>query len=349
MKRFTKDTLSSMGSREFWLSLNPGMSITDYPYLKQPPKLSTETAGKLNHVRQMKTEGYFKLDGVLPEDNIKSMADAVIRLVDEGFPPIFAYVYDEFWQIFRNISPLVTPIFGDHYRLSTNRWAWHIPPSGEDAGFAPHRDMVGCPEPVMRKDGLPWIATVWIPLHDVDSTNACMHVLPTNKDDNVPDNMTCTDIPQESIQNIHALPCKAGSILSWNPNVLHWGSRSSEWASEPRISIATYLLAADGPNFTSVGIESTQPMSLGFRVAVIGRAISHYDSDIISDENYSPQLMKFCEPYHFCEPDTGLQNQTVSSDLPGTPNTGGNSKPKIGRNQPCPCGSGKKYKYCHGR
>ncbi|MFY9117222.1 MAG: SEC-C metal-binding domain-containing protein, partial [Dysgonamonadaceae bacterium] len=22
---------------------------------------------------------------------------------------------------------------------------------------------------------------------------------------------------------------------------------------------------------------------------------------------------------------------------------------KIGRNEPCPCGSGKKYKYCHGR
>jgi SEC-C motif-containing protein len=25
------------------------------------------------------------------------------------------------------------------------------------------------------------------------------------------------------------------------------------------------------------------------------------------------------------------------------------SAPKVGRNEPCPCGSGKKYKYCHGR
>ena len=23
--------------------------------------------------------------------------------------------------------------------------------------------------------------------------------------------------------------------------------------------------------------------------------------------------------------------------------------PKVGRNDPCPCGSGKKYKMCHGR
>ena len=25
------------------------------------------------------------------------------------------------------------------------------------------------------------------------------------------------------------------------------------------------------------------------------------------------------------------------------------SQPKVGRNDPCPCGSGKKYKNCHGR
>ncbi|MFQ5427157.1 MAG: SEC-C metal-binding domain-containing protein, partial [Gaiellales bacterium] len=25
-----------------------------------------------------------------------------------------------------------------------------------------------------------------------------------------------------------------------------------------------------------------------------------------------------------------------------------NNLPKVGRNQPCPCGSGKKYKRCHG-
>jgi len=25
------------------------------------------------------------------------------------------------------------------------------------------------------------------------------------------------------------------------------------------------------------------------------------------------------------------------------------AQPKVGRNDPCPCGSGKKYKHCHGR
>jgi preprotein translocase subunit SecA len=26
-----------------------------------------------------------------------------------------------------------------------------------------------------------------------------------------------------------------------------------------------------------------------------------------------------------------------------------NQGPKVGRNDPCPCGSGKKYKHCHGK
>jgi preprotein translocase subunit SecA len=31
------------------------------------------------------------------------------------------------------------------------------------------------------------------------------------------------------------------------------------------------------------------------------------------------------------------------------PDLSGDNVPKVGRNDPCPCGSGKKYKQCHGR
>jgi preprotein translocase subunit SecA len=33
---------------------------------------------------------------------------------------------------------------------------------------------------------------------------------------------------------------------------------------------------------------------------------------------------------------------------PPKPATVRHSGPKVGRNDPCPCGSGKKYKFCHG-
>jgi preprotein translocase subunit SecA len=50
------------------------------------------------------------------------------------------------------------------------------------------------------------------------------------------------------------------------------------------------------------------------------------------------------------QPDAGRGNG------PRPPRTGGDDvikqvkrdEPKVGRNDPCPCGSGKKYKKCHG-
>ncbi len=38
-----------------------------------------------------------------------------------------------------------------------------------------------------------------------------------------------------------------------------------------------------------------------------------------------------------------------ASKGPAKPATVKRSQPKVGRNQPCPCGSGKKYKHCHGK
>ena len=336
-----------MRTREYWLSLNPNLTITDQPFLSPPSNLNTQRINAEQYTKQMKQEGYCKLDGILSVADMDRMADGLINLVNDGYPPVFAYVYDEFWRVFRDIAPVVEPIFGEHYRLSTNRWAWYISASGENAGFAPHRDMVGCPHPVMRADGLPLIATVWIPLRDVTPENACMHVLPIDKDPHVPDNMTSTTIPQECIQNIRALPCKAGSVLSWNPHVLHWGSRSSKWTDEPRVSIATYLLCANGPNFTSIGTEAMQPMTLDFRLGVIGRVVSHYDSDAISNDRYSPQLIKFCDAYHFCEPGEKRFDPSGKPQEAKAPHLA--NRTKAARNDPCPCGSGKKYKHCHGK
>jgi preprotein translocase subunit SecA len=34
---------------------------------------------------------------------------------------------------------------------------------------------------------------------------------------------------------------------------------------------------------------------------------------------------------------------------PSTANSAADIVPRVGRNEPCPCGSGKKYKQCHGK
>jgi preprotein translocase subunit SecA len=51
----------------------------------------------------------------------------------------------------------------------------------------------------------------------------------------------------------------------------------------------------------------------------------------------------------YTAPDESGQAQTVSAANGGT---GAGQKPEwgpVGRNEPCPCGSGKKYKQCHGK
>jgi preprotein translocase subunit SecA len=48
----------------------------------------------------------------------------------------------------------------------------------------------------------------------------------------------------------------------------------------------------------------------------------------------------------------GSGNGRTAGATPGVPTGGigvGAGKRKVGRNEPCPCGSGKKYKLCHGR
>ena len=43
------------------------------------------------------------------------------------------------------------------------------------------------------------------------------------------------------------------------------------------------------------------------------------------------------------------ETETTAASGPGAPAVSANDVPRVGRNDPCPCGSGKKYKQCHGK
>lgn len=337
---FSPSNLDRVATADYWKALNPGMSITDYPF--QTPidsRVRVTTAEVTRCVQQIREEGHFRLAAALPRDRMTRMAQAMENIVAAGYPPAFAYVYDDFWLVFRDLAPLLIPLYGEGYRIVTNLWAWHISPSDTDHGFKPHRDMVG--KNTLRSDGSPIYGTVWIPLTDVTTQHACIYVLPTNRDPNVPSKLENFSVPQESVQAIRALPAEAGSVLGWNTYALHWGSRSSRWANGPRISIATYIKRAEERTLNSVSVQPNQFVSLEARLAVIGLNMVHYDADSITEARYPAKLMKFCDQYtrKFSQPATA-QHQAVPT------------KPvveKVGRNVPCPCGSGKKYKHCHGQ
>lgn len=336
---FSPAHLERLATVEYWEALNPGMCITDYPF--QAP-IDTEVRAPSSEVRrcvqQMQEEGHFRLDSVLSKERMARMAQVVVNIVEAGYPPAFAYVYDDFWQVFRDLTPVLTPLYGEHYRVVINLWAWHIPPSDAHHGFKPHRDLIG--KQTLHANGSPLFGTVWIPLTDVTTQHACMYVLPTHQDPNVPGKMESFSVPRESVQAIRALPAEAGSIIGWNSYALHWGSKSSKWANGPRISIATYIKRAEEQSFNSVSVQSNQFLNLEKRLAVIGENMAHYDVDNITETRYPKKLMEFCEQYtkKYMQPQSAKPKAT--SEKP--------SVAKVGRNDPCPCKSGRKYKQCHG-
>ncbi|HLU00779.1 MAG TPA: preprotein translocase subunit SecA [Burkholderiaceae bacterium] len=52
--------------------------------------------------------------------------------------------------------------------------------------------------------------------------------------------------------------------------------------------------------------------------------------------------------YHHSDYDAALSGEDPGLD-PAAATAAAGELPKVGRNEPCPCGSGKKYKHCHGR
>ncbi len=69
----------------------------------------------------------------------------------------------------------------------------------------------------------------------------------------------------------------------------------------------------------------------------------------VSDEDIALEESRQEEEMVFSHSDaSGFRNETAGEAIQ-TPTPVRRATPKVGRNQPCPCGSGKKYKYCHGR
>lgn len=299
---FPASDIPRLSSIDYWTALIPDMAVTEYPFQDRKPELDTGSINPARYVEQMRLEGYVNLEGVLPGARMERMAQVILRLAEEGLPPVFCFVYDDFWQIFRDIAPVMSPIIGEDYMLSLNRWAWNIPPSEEYCGFRPHRDMVGDEFPGLRDDGLPMITTAWIALRDVSASNACIYVLPQNRDPNVPDNLMKMGVPYKHLQDIRALPARAGSIMSWNSNVLHWGGRGSSWIDTPRINIGCYLMRAEGSTLTGVKTDPSQPVTLDFRLGAIATVMARYDADTITDDSVAPELISYFARYRKCAP-----------------------------------------------
>ena len=233
--------LASVQDPNFWRKLNPQLAISEAGNKQVLESFPVHAERWSDYRQQLCEEGYLQWDRILPPDLVSLLSSTIIKLHEYGISPTFAFVYDIFWSVARRLRQVLAPVLGDDYRQLPDFWIWYIDPTNQEAGWRPHRDRVHC-NPLLD-DGMPKSLTVWTALTNATPLNGCMYLLPANLD---VDYLNFKDRNSEvDAQGIRALPVSAGSILTWNQRVIHWGGTSSPRAKEPRISFAIEFQRAD--------------------------------------------------------------------------------------------------------
>ena len=276
-------TLHDALRREFWRELCPQLSVEGDP--KPPPVRLPPLADLLGTLAH---EGYLNIPDVFPADPIARMRDGVAALHWRGIPPLFAFVYDEFWLAAAQLFPLVSAVLGEDYRVPRRPTicAWYVEPADDAAGWKPHRDNPAA----FDADGTPRSITLWLPLTDATPLNGCMYVLPAHLDEafRTRDFKVPAQIPVNLLQDVRALPASAGSLLAWNTGVLHWGSRASRLGTGPRCSFACEFErgGATVPEGAKPLLGPNETPAFEERLGLLGHLLQRYERF----QKFSPEI-----------------------------------------------------------
>ena len=266
----TQFVLEQVQDPEFWRELNPELTISEDWSQQSMASVESELGAIEPLLADLKQEGYFQRDAVFPASEVLKLRNCIETLRQAGWLPAFAYLYDEFWQLFARLAPILAAILGEDYLQVPDVWAWYVAPSKADAGWEPHRDRrINS----LLPDGTPKAVNIWIPLTDVTPLNGCMYILPADLDPNYHQD---TDTVGINPQDIRALPAPAGSVLCWNPVVWHWGSRSSDKTTVPRISVACDFQRSDSEPYEAVLLDPAKPIDFEQRLGLIAKLLLRF-------------------------------------------------------------------------
>jgi hypothetical protein len=269
-----KFSLNDALRQEYWRELCPQLHVDGAE--NPPPVQLPPVIGLLGTFLR---EGHLNIPDVFPPEHIARLRDAVVTLHRRGIPPLFAFVYDEFWLTTARLFPLVSAVLGSDYRVPRRPTicAWYVEPSDAAAGWKPHRD-----NPKGFDDaGAPSAITLWVPLTDATPLNGCMYVLPAHLDDAFQrrDFDVAPHVPVNLLQDVRALPASAGSLLAWNTGVLHWGGRASQLGTGPRCSYAFEFVRGGGdiPEGAKPLLRPDEMPTFAERLGLLGRLLQQYE------------------------------------------------------------------------
>ena len=266
-----KITFERLNDKQFWLRMAPGLNVENDDLFSQKYLLPFDD-DRLAAIRaRVVTEGYFDIEDLPWTAPIAGMAELVAALHRQKFPTVFAFVYDEFWAIYYAINRAIESVLGAGFYRLPDFWAWYIDAATAESGWKPHRDKLF---PALFDDRSPQSLTIWIPLTDATPLNGCMYLVPADRDPGYGKPQPQPN--QFKYEDIRALPAKAGTVLSWNQCVLHWGAHSSPRAASPRISMAMEFQSGKIKAMNSPLSNPYDCPRLKFRLKLIGKQMLQY-------------------------------------------------------------------------
>lgn len=258
-------TIPQITDPDFWCTVSDNLTIdgahnTDAFDLDNPDKLH----------EKLVREGYVHLSQPGLHTPLDHTTEVLGKIVEMGLPPVFSFVYDEFWMIGTQLRHMVSMALHEEYVMLPDFWAWRVAPG--QAGWTPHRDKLSGS---LYEDKTPKSVTVWVPLSIAHPLNGCMYVLPADRD-----RLYAIDKKSQfggRLPDIRALPADAGDVLMWTQHVMHWGAHSAEdHGLPPRMSVAFEFQRRDEPAFNKPLLDPHTLPSFEERLALIAKQVLQY-------------------------------------------------------------------------
>jgi phytanoyl-CoA dioxygenase PhyH len=285
--------IDRFADKEFWLDLNPGLSITDIPNRGLTPPAPLEPIPAQALSESLDTRGFFTARSAFDPSVCTPLAVAVQRLVAAGIPTPFLFVYDEVWQLLSRAGAVLGALVAPEFLVGGDLWVWHVAPDAAAAGWSVHRDDNRGDGTL--PDGRAAMVTTWVPLTEATPANGCMYLLPTDRDPNVPEHLDSREIGQSELSSIRAVPASPGDVLGWNTRLLHWGSRSSDQAVVPRISVSIYCQRRDVEPHSDDFVPLDGAIPLHHRLGIVSRALLTYESSGLTGTSLPDGVREFAK------------------------------------------------------
>lgn len=246
-------TREKIDAKNYWLSLVPEATISTSPIIDSTRIIKLDSEHIHQYRQSLIEQGYFKTEAIIPEEQIERLLHCICQVMRAGHSPAYALLYDDFFETLACLDMLLCGLLGKGYLMVPDEPdVYFIPTSPDFGGAEPHRDTLRR-YGMYDRGGLPAIINIWIPLTDATMDNSCMHIIPSHSDPDFRTPASNHALPDKidtaMLQKARALPAKAGSVLGWSTELIHWGGQSSSSAEMPRVSFAMYFQTGNTPKF----------------------------------------------------------------------------------------------------